>query len=88
MRKEQIIKELEEQLGVELDSNFDASILCDGDTCRHSECFCWNVFEEEVKNQLIKQRLQTVAKNISNSVSNSVVRVRKNWFLKIFGMLS
>lgn len=54
-RRDNIIAELEEDYGAELDSNFDLSILCDGDTCRHSGCECWDEFRNAVENHLDNQ---------------------------------
>ena len=49
MRKETIINELEKEFGIECDSNEDFDVLCDGDTCRHAECDCW----DDLRNQVI-----------------------------------
>lgn len=61
-RKDQIIKELETIHGIELDNNFDTDRLCDSETCRNSECFCWsdlrNSVESQLEDQVEKQKLQ------------------------------
>lgn len=54
-RKDQIILALEKDMGIELDPNWDESILCDDIGCRHSECDCWSEFSEAVEAQLEKQ---------------------------------
>ena len=53
--KDEIIKELEQQYGIECDANFDPNILCDGDTCRNTECECWNHLKSEVEKHLLLQ---------------------------------
>lgn len=62
MRKETIINELEKTFGVECDSNEEFDVLCDGDTCRHSECDCWadlrTVVQHHLEDQLQKQKLR------------------------------
>ena len=61
-KAEQIITELQNHYGVELDPNFEIDCLCDGDTCRHPECPCWGSLTYEVENHLEekwhKQRLR------------------------------
>jgi len=59
MRRDNIITELEQEYGVECDpdgAEF-ADILCDGDTCRHSECDCWKRFSRTVEIYLIEQTI-------------------------------
>lgn len=52
-----IIKELETELGIELHVNdIPDDILCDGATCRHSECDCWRSFEFEVRRLLTEKK--------------------------------
>lgn len=53
--KEQIIKNLELETGKTLDSNFQSQVLCDGETCRHEECQCWNELEKEVREVLTNE---------------------------------
>lgn len=48
MRQETIINELEKEFGVECTKDFD-DVLCDGDTCRHAECDCWDSLRKEVR---------------------------------------
>jgi hypothetical protein len=61
-RAHDIINELEEDYGLELDGNFDTlSILCDHESCRHSECFCWDDFRSAVEAQLQKQDAERIA---------------------------
>lgn len=56
-RRDNIILELEDEFSIDLDSNFEAGVngLCDGDTCRHDECECWDTFRKAVERQLIQQ---------------------------------
>jgi hypothetical protein len=61
-KKQDIIHDLEMEYGVELDSNFDPGVLCDGDSCRHDECSCWESFTEAVENQLDKQKTEEMQK--------------------------
>lgn len=50
MNKTDIINDLEKELGIESDEDFD--LLCDGDTCRHDECQCWDDLKSEVRSHL------------------------------------
>lgn len=54
-RRDDIITDAEEDFGLELDGNWNESILCNGDNCRHSECDCWLWFRQAVEQQLEKQ---------------------------------
>jgi len=55
-RCEQIIQNIESEFpGITLDGKYDFS-LCNGDTCRHSECDCWDGLEVDVREQLEKQK--------------------------------
>jgi hypothetical protein len=53
-RQFDIIKDLEIEYDKQLDVNFDPGVdgLCDGETCRHSECECWNNFRQSVIREL------------------------------------
>lgn len=57
-KREAIIHDAEQDYGLRLDTEFDAGVngLCDGDTCRHSECDCWDNFKLAVEAQLQKQK--------------------------------
>ncbi len=55
-KRDNIIDDLEKEYGVELDPNFDPSILCDGETCRSDECDCWDDFRKAVEVQLRQQK--------------------------------
>lgn len=57
-RRDWIIEEAEQGVGLELDGNFEPGVngLCDGDTCRHAECDCWGSFQAAVEEQLEKQQ--------------------------------
>lgn len=55
MNKTDIINELEKELGIECGVNEDFDILCDGDTCRHSECQCWDDLKSDVRSHLEEQ---------------------------------
>ena len=37
-----IIQDVEHEYGVDLSVDDWPDVLCDGDTCRHSECDCWD----------------------------------------------
>lgn len=54
MNRLEIIEELEDEYGLEVDPNFDADVneLCDGDRCRHSECDCHDNFRSAVRKHL------------------------------------
>jgi hypothetical protein len=52
MNKSDVISDLEKELGIEADWNEDFDTLCDGDTCRHSECQCWDDLESDVRRHL------------------------------------
>lgn len=56
MRIDNIVHDLETTYEVELDNNFEFNELCDGDTCRHSECECWDRQAEAIELQLIRQK--------------------------------
>ena len=49
-RREGIIYDAEQETGKTFDDDLD--ILCDGDTCRHSECVCWDDFRDAVTDRL------------------------------------
>ena len=58
-KRQEIVNELEDEIGEILDVNFDAGVneLCDGDNCRHgSNCVCHENFSAVVREQLEKQR--------------------------------
>lgn len=55
MRVENIIADAEADYGVELDPNFEIT-LCDGDTCRHDECSCWDELDARVREELEADR--------------------------------
>lgn len=84
-RRETIINEQEKIFGIECDVNEDFDVLCDGDTCRHSECDCWDDLRRDVESHLEgkkeKQRLRgsmtawdlsELLRNASGSVDNPV----------------
>jgi len=50
-RAETIINGLEKDFGIECDPDFETD-LCDGDTCRHAECDCWDEFQRNVEAHL------------------------------------
>jgi len=50
-RAETIISGLEKDYGIECDSDFETD-LCDGDTCRHAECDCWDELQRNVEAHL------------------------------------
>lgn len=56
-KRDNIIKDLEDDFNDELDANFDAGVndLCNGDNCRSEECICYENFEFAVREQLEKQ---------------------------------
>lgn len=58
MRAVEIVKELEIDYGRELDGF--PNVLCDGDTCRHSECECWDSFKYEVERILKEESGRSV----------------------------
>ena len=49
-----IVNGLEKEFGTECTQEFD-DILCDGDTCRHTECECWDDLRRQVRWHLEEQ---------------------------------
>lgn len=55
MRSHDIINDVEKDFDVEIHPNDIPDILCDGETCRHSECDCWDSYRlalEEIAGKL------------------------------------
>ncbi len=50
-RAETIINGLEKDYGIECERDFETE-LCDGDTCRHAECECWDFMTSAVEAHL------------------------------------
>ena len=48
-RVERMIQEVEAEYGIEIHTNDLPDVLCDGDTCRHSECDCWGWYRDELE---------------------------------------
>jgi len=72
-----IIQDLEEEFGIELDSNWDAGVNspCNGDNCRSEECVCWENFQWAVRKQLEEQRssMREVSACCLNGLTNAGV---------------
>jgi len=48
-RVEGMIQDVENEYGVEIETNDIPDLLCDGDNCRHSECDCWDEMKHELE---------------------------------------
>lgn len=69
-----IIADQERTFEVDLDGIFEGDgILCDGETCRHSECDCWDSFEAAAEAAAIKARGIYTERNLANTTPE------RNW---------
>jgi hypothetical protein len=69
-RAYRIIDELANEYGHRLDlSLWPEDVLCDGETCRHSECECWDSFHLKAE-RLIKEQMEQEDIPFSNEQIN------------------
>lgn len=68
-RKHEIINELEAEFNETVDEGVTDDILCDGDTCRHEECACWDTLSWAVREHLINKQYPTASEIVRRAAA-------------------